>query len=289
MTDLRPRPVTGWLVPALLFVTACTGSDAIGPDSEIDVPVEFAVEVDFESGDGAQFLFLQPLSNGKPTEPLATGLELTVTICDESDECDKFEAVEQDDHYRVNWKSDKKSADEDFSVVVTGFGIVLGELTLTLEKKGKEKAGRTFPIKFWIGEGIGAVVAEVQDCEEANLCNSEPVPPGEDITITTEDEDGSGAPVAAITFEADDVPAGGLVVIVENFDFFALDFRADHIFDWIISDQPQHAGTFQCDIEKAVMVAHGLRRQSAFPIQASRCKRPCVICLYVHRRQFRQQ
>lgn len=212
MNKIRPELLTRCVVPALLLVAACTDSPApTGPGSEMDLPIAASLVVNFEAGDGAQFLFLPPLSDGKPTEPLATGLELTVTVCGdgESPSCVELEAVEEDDHYRANWKSGKGSASDAFSIVVSGFGKPLGELTLTLENRGSEKSGRTFPIKFWVGEGIAAEVF----CGEEVRCNAAVVPDEGTTTIATEDE--TGNTIAEVTFPPEAVPEGGLVVTVD--------------------------------------------------------------------------
>ena len=203
-----------WVVPAVLLAAAC--SDSQGPTTlgtDTDLPIATSVVVDVESGGGADFLFLQPLSAGNPTAPLATGLDLMVTVCHATDGCVEIEAVEEDDHYHANWKSNKKKKGETYSVEVSGFGIVLGKLTLGLESKGSEKAGRTFPIKFWVGEGIGEVVEDIQDCVGDDRCNAEVAPAGETTVITTQDEDQNT--MAVLTLPSAAPPPGGLVVTVD--------------------------------------------------------------------------
>ncbi|MFV2006973.1 MAG: hypothetical protein ACC667_05980, partial [Longimicrobiales bacterium] len=73
MNKIRPGLMTPCVVLVLLLVAACTDSRApTGPVSEMDLPIAKSIVVNSEAGDGAQFLFLPPLSDGKPTEPLAT-------------------------------------------------------------------------------------------------------------------------------------------------------------------------------------------------------------------------
>jgi hypothetical protein len=171
------------------------------------------VAIGFEAGDGDQFLFLPPLAPGNPSAALATGLDLSVTVCDPSATCETVAAKEHDDHYQVNWKSDKAQAGVAYSVSVSGSGVSLGELTLTLEQKGKDKAGSTFPIKFWVGETLGGAVAEVADCVGDDRCNAAPVPDGEETTIVTQDENGNT--MGEVTFPDAAVPAGGLIVTLD--------------------------------------------------------------------------
>ncbi len=195
----------------VLAPSACQDSSA--PTALLDVPVAQSVVVDFQAGNGAQFLFLPPLANGKPSAPMAEGLDLSVTICDPSAACEVLAAKEEDDHYQANWKSDKARAGTAYSVSVSGSGIPLGELTVTLESKGNDKAGSTFPIKFWVGQTLGGAIAEVSDCVGDDRCNAEAVPPGETTTIVTEDE--NGATMGEVVFPPAAVPAGGLIVTLD--------------------------------------------------------------------------
>jgi carboxypeptidase family protein len=256
MKNVGMRGITRWTFLAVLLVAACTdGNVPMGVESSFDDSVLSLVTVDFESGNGEDFLFLRPLpksakssksakggsseksgksgssekskksqrsaKSSKVPGPLKTGLDLTVTICDSSDLCTEIPAKEKKNDYRADWKSPRGAAGEEFSIVVTGAGVVLGEMTLTLEKKGSEKAGRKFSVRFWVGEGIGTVVETVQECVEADRCNTgvvPPPPPTGDPTppptvITTVDEEGD--PLAEATFPASAVPDDGIVVSVD--------------------------------------------------------------------------
>ncbi|MDP2959506.1 MAG: hypothetical protein Q8N53_24010 [Longimicrobiales bacterium] len=198
-------------VPLVLAASACQDSSA--PTAWLDVPVAQSVVVDFQAGNGAQFLFLPPLANGKPSAPLARGLDLSVTICDPSAACEVLAAQEQDDHYHANWKSNKARAGTTYSVTVSGSGIPLGKLSVTLESKGNDKAGSTFPIKFWVGQTLGGAIADVADCVGDDRCNADDVPPGVTTTIVTEDE--TGATMGEVVFPPAAVPAGGLIVTLD--------------------------------------------------------------------------
>ena len=197
----------------LLAASAC--QDTSGPTTLLDLPIASSVVIDFQAGDGDQFLFLPPLASGEPSAPLATGLDLTVTICDPTDACETTTAREEDDHYQVNWKSSKAQVGIEYAVTVNGSGISLGELTLTLEKKGNDKAGRTFPIKFWVGETLGEAVAEVADCLGDDRCNAAVVPADETVPTTIVTEDENGATMGEVTFPPASVPEGGLIVTLD--------------------------------------------------------------------------
>ena len=189
--------------------------DTSGPTDALDVPVANAVVVDFQAGGGSQFLFLPPLAPGSPSAPLATGLDLSVRICDPSDDCQVVEAKEEDDHYHANWKSSKARAGTEYSVTVEGSGVTLGRIRITLEHKGKDKAGSTFPIKFWVGNTLGNAVAAVADCVGDDRCNAQVVPDAPTTSITIETQDENGATMGGVTFPPAAVPAGGLIVTLD--------------------------------------------------------------------------
>lgn len=198
-------------VPLLLAVASCR--DAPGPTDLLDVPMEAAVVVDFQAGEGSQFVFLPPLHAGQPAGPLGKGLDLSVSVCDPSDDCQVLAAKEEDDHYHANWKSSKAQAGTEYTITVTGSGVTLGRMRITLEANGKDKAGSTFPIKFWVGETLGDAVAAVADCVGDDRCNAEPVPDGTTTSIVTLDE--NGGTMGQLIFPDEAVPAGGLIVTLD--------------------------------------------------------------------------
>lgn len=200
-----------------LALTAWACSDTSTPTDLMDIPVASAVSVSFQAGNGDQFLFLPPLAPGKPTAALATGLDLSVTICGPSGPCEDVAAKEEDDHYQVNWKSAKAQAGAEYTFTVHGSGyldgFMLGEIKITPESKGKDKAGSTFPIKFWVGETLGDAVAAVSDCVGDDRCNADVVPESVTTTIVTQDE--NGATMGELIFPPEAVPAGGLIVTLD--------------------------------------------------------------------------
>ncbi len=216
---MRRSPYGGILrILALsLFAASCT--DGGDPTALGDVVPQSTVTVTYEAGGGGQFAFLQPLVKGRAGGDLATGLSPIITICNISSgtavDCVDLEADQRGNHYQANWKDKTTQPNETYSIeVFSSFGLRIGSLELLLDGESGDKAGRTFPIKFWIGEDLGDVIAAAEECIGDDRCNADDVPDGSGtIVITTENE--SGATMAQLTFPEASVPEGGLVVTLD--------------------------------------------------------------------------
>lgn len=201
-----------------LFAASCTDSGA--PTALDEFGPQSTVTVTYQAGGGAQLAFLEPLIKGEASGPLATGLTLTITICnitasEEGTDCIDLEAVEEVDHYHANWKDKTAQPNETYRIeVFTSFGLRIGSLELLLDGESGDNDGRTFPIKFWVGEGLGDAIVAVEDCIGDDRCNADFVPSGTGtVVITTQNE--VGATMAKLTFPSGSVPEGGLVVTLD--------------------------------------------------------------------------
>lgn len=200
-----------------LFAASC--SDAGAPTAPDGPRIQSSVTVTYQAGGGQQFAFLEPLVQGEPSGPLSTGLSPVVEICNVTDgpptDCIALDAQEEPDHYHANWRDRTVDPFETYRIeVTTSFGFVLGTLELFLDGESGDNAGRTFPIRFWIGEQLGDVVASTEDCVGDHRCNANVVADDEGvIIIETEDEDGDV--MARLTFDEEDVPEGGIVVTLD--------------------------------------------------------------------------
>jgi len=201
-----------------LFAASCTDGGA--PTALDEFGPQSTVTVTYEAGEGSQFAFLEPLVKGVPSGPLATGLTPTITICNISagppTGCIDLEAVEETDSYHANWKDKTAQPNETYSIeVFTSFGLRIGSLELLLDGESGDNAGRTFPVKFWVGEGLGDAIIAVDDCIGDDRCNADAVPDdlSGPVVITTQNE--AGVTMAQLTFPEGSVPDGGLVVILD--------------------------------------------------------------------------
>lgn len=201
-----------------LFAVGCTDGGA--PTSLDPFGPQATVTVIYQAGNGGEFAFLEPLEKGLPAGPLATGLTPIITICNVSTlpatGCIDLDTFEEADHYHANWRDKTALPDETYSIeVFTSFGLQIGSLELLLDGENGDKAGRTFPIKFWVGEGLGDAIVAAENCIGDDRCNADAVSadaPNE-IVITTRNE--AGDTMAQLTFPQGSVPAGGLVVTLD--------------------------------------------------------------------------
>jgi hypothetical protein len=203
----------------VFLVAACSDSGTptvAGPD--LGLSISPTVVVDYLAGNGSQFVFLEPLVQGVPSGPLAPGLATVIEICnvDESPAgCVVLEASENGSHYQANWKDKTAQPNETYTITVSQLGVELGRLSLTLDGIAGDKAGRTFPIKFWVGEGLAGAVEELRPCLDDNRCNAAFVTDNDEPYVVTTVDEETGATMGVLTFPASAVPEGGLIVTLD--------------------------------------------------------------------------
>lgn len=200
----RPAPLLTRLLlgGGALLLASCDAPGDPGEASLPDrVPVQVsAVEVGLEP-DG--FAWLRPLSAGRADGPLVSGLAPVVRICDlaptDNVGCATVAASEDDDAYAAEWNTERSWRDHRFSLEAMLQGIVVARAEVLLEQGGAQNAGRTLPIRFWIGEDLA-----VADCLGDDRCNAEGIDPAVGATIITRDENGNI--MAALTIPPNSAP-----------------------------------------------------------------------------------
>lgn len=221
MKQLLVRSRLSRILALSLLVVSCT--DGGPPTAVDDLGPQATVTVIYEAGAGGQFAFLQPLVKGEAQGAFATGLEPVIEVCNVTSlpatDCIELEAEEQDGYYQANWRDRTADPNETYSIeIFTAVGLQIGALELLLDGEQGDRAGRTFPIQFWVGQGLGDAVEATEDCVGDDRCNADYVPPPSSPTnpplvITTENE--AGATMAQLTFPAASIPPGGIVVILD--------------------------------------------------------------------------
>lgn len=183
------------LIVGLMY--ACGSEEGIilphsGPEIEAA-----ALDVTFEADGAGQLLFLEPLADGSPTEPLTTGLadQLQIEICELATDgtviepC-LLEAVEElDGQYGSGWKSDRQEVGSTYSLAVQLNGLTIGEIVITLTDGGFENAGSNFPIRFWLGGDFSAFESGTL-CVDDPRCDSKVVDDSEETVVEALDENG---------------------------------------------------------------------------------------------------
>ncbi len=199
------------LAAIALLGYACTDQSEVLPTdvdaSQLTMAADAGTTLDIQdasTGGNANFLWLQPVSDGVASGPLASGLSPEVEICNKDNVCTRTVASETGDHYQSDLKSgiDGKPRDgSPYQIRVYGVGdFLLGSFSVAVSNNGN------IPLKFWIGEGFEAEAA--QECIDADRCNLGGVVGDVGGIVTVQSPSGGVGAIAAALFPPGWSPGG---------------------------------------------------------------------------------